>query len=204
MGVLPDGRVFYFNGLEGQENATRNPLAGAAAVRNSQSRILDLRSGSPVWSAPSTPTGGGSNPDVRPRRSPTDEVETLPGVAGVPGRPGDGPVGSIWGEAGGPAAPPTAPPQDGAANDGDMFCAGIASLPDGRLLIAGGADWHHEAAVTGDEESGLPVEAGLPEVSGLRTTRIFDPRTDSFTETGPNGESAESSTSSGITASPRA
>ncbi|HLF41525.1 MAG TPA: galactose oxidase-like domain-containing protein, partial [Acidimicrobiia bacterium] len=108
-------------------------------------------------------------------------VSGLPGVAGVPGRPGDGLVGSAWGAAGGPGQAPTAPPDDPEANDGDMFCADVASLPDGRLLIAGGADWYNEPGLDSER---LPVPVGVPESEGLRATRVFDPVTGSFQQAG--------------------
>ena len=175
MGMLADGRVFYFSGLEGQENSAPGPSAGD--MRDSPSRLLDLRSGAPQWSTPSTPTGGASNPD-----RPGDPAGAAAGLAGVPGRPGDGLVGSAWGTAGGPEMAPTAPPEDAEANDGDMFCADIASLADGRLLIMGGGDWYTEPGVSapGDDTGGI----GLSEVEGLRSARIFDPVTSSFTQAG--------------------
>lgn len=185
MGMLPDGRVFYFNGLEGQENAhPGTPGETSAALRNSSSRLLDLRSGSPVWATPSNPGGGASNPDVKPDSAPVNPL-SVPGVAGVPGRPGDGLVGSAWGQLGGPAQQPTSPPDDPQDNDGDMFCADITSLPDGRLLIAGGADWYNEPGLTGPEAANVPpAHVGVPEAEGLRSARIFDPRTDTFAQAG--------------------
>jgi hypothetical protein len=176
MGMLADGRVFYHSGLEGQENASPGP--NSAAMRDSPSRLLDLRTGAPQWSLPSTPAGGASNPDTG-----GDQASTAAGLAGVPGRPGDGLVGSAWGTAGGPEMAPTAPPEDPEANDGDMFCADIASLPDGRLLIAGGGDWYDEPRVEAPGDMQTPG-VGLPEVEGLRSARIFDPVTSTFIQTG--------------------
>jgi hypothetical protein len=179
MGMLADGRVFYYSGLEGQENSAPGPTSGD--MRDSPSRLLDLRSGTPEWSTPSTPGGGASNPDVRPDGPTGDPAGAAAGLAGVPGRPGDGLVGSAWGTAGGPEMAPTAP-DDPQANDGDMFCADIASLADGRLLIMGGGDWYNEpgVGVPGDDTAGV----GLPEVGGLRSARIFDPVTSTFTQAG--------------------
>jgi hypothetical protein len=186
MSVLPDGRLFYFNGLEGQENVDRGAVGETATeMRDSVSRILDLRSGTPQWSTPSNPTGGSGNPNIAPPDSPADPAKTAPGTAGVPGRAGDGLVGSAWGGAGGPEQSPTAPPNDDQANDGDMFCADVASLPDGRLLIAGGADWYSEPGVAAGGDPVPPVQAGLPEAEGLRSTRILDPRTDTITPVSP-------------------
>jgi hypothetical protein len=181
MGMLGDGRVFYYSGLEGQENAAPGP--SSADMRDSPSRLLDLRTGTPDWSTPSTPGGGASNPDTRPGGPTGDPAGAVAGLAGVPGRPGDGLVGSAWGTAGGPEMAPTAPPDDPEANDGDMFCSDIASLGDGRLLIMGGGDWYDEPGVGvpgGEDTAGV----GLPEVEGLRSSRIFDPATSTFIQTG--------------------
>ena len=187
--VLPDGRVFYFNGFEGQENAGRASMDAAPAMRDSTSRLLDLRGGAPTWTVPAVPTGGASNPNLDPGRAATPRPADVTGLAGVPGRPGDGLVGSTWGQLGGPSEAPTAPPNDPQANDGDMFCADVAQLPDGRLLIAGGSDWYDEPGLEGSDkgpDSGrLPGHVGLAEAEGLRSTRIFDPATDSFTAAEP-------------------
>ena len=182
MGVLPSGRIFYFNGLEGQENVDRGvPTGRSVKMRDSASRLLDLRSGEPVWSIPAGPQGGGTNDGIKPGGSTADEAARAPGIAGVPGRPGDGLVGSAAGLAGAPEQEPTAPPDDEQANDGDMFCADLASLADGRLLIAGGADWYNEPGV---EAEGAPVPIGVPEAEGLRSTRLFDPVTETFSQAG--------------------
>ncbi|MGH8976229.1 MAG: hypothetical protein ACRD0C_23820, partial [Acidimicrobiia bacterium] len=89
MGMLPDGRVFYYSGLEGQENAAAGP--SSTDMRDSPSRLLDLRTGTPEWTTPTTPTGGGSNPEAG--ASADDPADAAAGLAGVPGRPGDGLVG---------------------------------------------------------------------------------------------------------------
>ncbi len=59
MAVLPDGRVFFFDGLESQENA-RRPAGPWPEPANGhgQARILDLRSGAPEWTEPGLPAGG--------------------------------------------------------------------------------------------------------------------------------------------------
>jgi hypothetical protein len=179
MGMLPDGRVFYYSGLEGQENAAPGP--SSSDMRDSPSRLLDLRTGTPQWTTPTTPTGGAANPDTGAGVPGGNPGAAVAGLAGVPGRPGDGLVGSAWGTAGGPEMAPTAAPDDPEANDGDMFCGDIASLGDGRLLIMGGGDWYNEPGLpAGNDTPG----AGLPEVEGLRSARIFDPLTSTFSPTG--------------------
>ena len=53
--------------------------------------------------------------------------------------------------------------------EGDIFCAGHAFLPDGKLLVAGGTYKY-------DGLSGL-----FPPFSGLEHTYIFDPKDHSWT-----------------------
>ena len=172
--VLPDGRVLYFNGLEGMENAD-GALAMQYAVRgaNGQARLLDLRSGTPTWTRPA-PRAAEVDPAEYPERA--DPF----GVAGLPGRPGDGPAGSAVGAiAPGVAQPPTSPPDDKADNDQDLFCADVTLLPDGRVLAVGGTDYYNEPAVL-DTKNGDPADVGLIELGGLRATRLYDPATNTF------------------------
>ena len=180
--VLGDGRVLYFHGLEGQEGAGPATAASLApSSRNSQARVLDVRAGTPRWSAPTPPTGTHANPNIEPgHRSHEDPL----GAAGVPGRPGDGVVGSTWGGLGGPAHEPASSPDDPAPNDGDMFCADLTALPDGRILIAGGTDWYNEPSVL-DRNEGAPADVGLLEAEGLRSASLFDPASNTFTPAAP-------------------
>lgn len=180
--VLPDGRILYFNGVEGDENIGRLFFTEAApAARNSQARLLDLRSGVLRWDVPAPVDGGGSNPNITPGHRSTDDPL---GMAGVPGRPGDGLVGSTWGSLGGPPHDPTSSPDDAPANDIDLFCGDVTHLPDGRLLAAGGTDWYNEPDVM-QKDRGDPADIGLVELEGLRMARVFDPRTGSFSSTAP-------------------
>jgi hypothetical protein len=179
--VLNDGRIFYFNGLESQENTRGpSPFSLAPSSRNSQARILDLRSGTPQFEVPKQDRGGQTNPNITPGHKSYDDPL---GALGVPGRPGDGFVGSTWGELGGPPHDPTSSPDDVSDNDGDMFCADLTTLPDGRLLIAGGTDFYNEPAVL-DRNQGDPADVGVIEIEGLRNTNLFDPKTNSFSPGG--------------------
>jgi hypothetical protein len=180
--VLPDGRIFYFNGAEGDENV-EHAYAGefAPSSRNSQSRVLDLRTGVPQWVVPTPADGGGRNPNIKPGHKSTDDPL---GMAGVPGRPGDGLVGSTWGALGGPPHDPWSTPDDSQANSADLFCSDVTQLPDGRLLMAGGTDWYNEPDVM-QKDRGDPADVGFFELEGLRMGRVFDGRTNSFTLTEP-------------------
>jgi hypothetical protein len=177
--VLPDGRIVYYNGLEATENAEPGPLPAGKlppASRDSQTRVLDLRSGTPTFTVPAQGRGGQSNENIKDGQKSEDNVL---GYLGVPGRPGDGLVGSLAGAAGVPEQQPTSPPDDTAANDGDMFCADVVSLPDGRVLAVGGTDWYNEPAVM-DRNNGDPADVGVTELEGLPNANLFDPETDTW------------------------
>ncbi|MGH9040142.1 MAG: hypothetical protein ACRDZ3_07920 [Acidimicrobiia bacterium] len=65
--VLPDGRVFYYNGIESEQNA-KGPSAFSLSPssRDSQARLLDLRSGTPQFTEPTPDRGGQTNPNIKP------------------------------------------------------------------------------------------------------------------------------------------
>ncbi|MDQ3945985.1 MAG: DUF1929 domain-containing protein [Actinomycetota bacterium] len=179
--VLPDGRVFYYNGIESQENAEGpSAMSLSPSSRDSQARVLDLRSGTPQFVVPAQDRGGQSNPNIEEGRQSYDDPL---GAIGVPGRPGDGFVGSVAGELGVPEHPPTSTPDDSQENDGDMFCADLTSLSDGRVLVVGGTDWYNEPAVL-DRDKGDPADVGVIELEGLRNANLFDPETNSFSPAG--------------------
>jgi hypothetical protein len=67
---------------------------------------------------------------------------------------------------------------DSVNNDGDLFCADLNLLADGRVITAGGTAYYQEPGVPGYKDYG-----GI-ELNGLRNTRIFDPRTNSWSEAG--------------------
>jgi hypothetical protein len=180
--VLGDGRIFYFNGLESQENARGASVPSLPpSSRNSQARVLDVRSGTPRWVLPTPARGTHTNPNIKPGHKSYDDPV---GAAGVPGRPGDGFVGSTWGSLGGPPHDPTSSPDDPAPNDGDMFCADLTVLPNGKVLIAGGTDWYDEPSIM-DRNQGDPADVGAGEVEGVRSASLFDPASDTFTPAAP-------------------
>ena len=117
--VLKDGRVLYWNGIEGSENSKVFVSDSGEETEDSSSRLLN----------PMIDKGdnGSNDPD---------------GMAGVPGRPGDGLVGSTLGKA--HKVKSSSPPDDRTDNDGDMFCSYQILLDDGRVLSAGGTDWYNE------------------------------------------------------------
>lgn len=62
-------------------------------------------------------------------------------------------------------------------NAGALFGSHESFLPDGRLLIQGGTDYSADPGV-----NGLPF--GVVELTGLKATRIYDPKTNTFQQTG--------------------
>ena len=62
-------------------------------------------------------------------------------------------------------------------NDGSMFCTDLVFLADGSVLITGGTDYYAEPAA-GD--SGY----GVVELEGTKAARIFDPKTETFSQSG--------------------
>jgi hypothetical protein len=150
---LYDGRVLFWNGLEGLENVRENTTLEAGRVsRDAQSRLLDLSGAAATFSTPSPNRGGAVNPEIAAGNSPDDP----------------------W------------------ANDGDLFCTDQVSLAGGMILAAGGTDWYDRAPAGApvDPADFLPIPADaetIAELEGLRNTRIFDPATSRWTQTGHMG-----------------
>jgi hypothetical protein len=185
--ITPDGRVFYWSGLDESsvENATVPEIG--PEMRNSRSRLLDLRAGLPRFTVPSHDDGGARDPNIGPEGCPAGDPL---GVAGVPGRPGDGLVGSLAGGAitgtgTGVQHQPTCTPNTGVSNSGDLFCADVASMADGRFLVVGGTSWYNEPGDGIDRGHGFPADVGAVELQGLRSARIFDPSRNDWEQVAP-------------------
>ncbi len=65
-------------------------------------------------------------------------------------------------------------------NDGALFGSHQSFLPDGRILVQGGTDYSLDPGVDG-------IPFGAVELTGLKATRIYDPESNSFTQTGDTG-----------------
>ncbi|HVE98275.1 MAG TPA: galactose oxidase early set domain-containing protein [Mycobacteriales bacterium] len=75
--VLADGRLLYWDALEGMEDVELSTAAEyGARAQNDQTRLLSLRGARPTWAAP-TPADGGANPGGAP------EEPAVPGGPGV-------------------------------------------------------------------------------------------------------------------------
>lgn len=139
--VLPNGKVLYWNALEGTENvkSTIVPDFGRVAP-NDQSRVLDPRT--KTFTAPAQVTGGAN-------------------LAGNANRE--------------PLVPSLVDSDRG--GEGALFCSDQNFLPDGRVIVQGGTSYYNDPGL--DQ---LPV--GVLELEGLRNTRIYDPKTNNWTQAG--------------------
>jgi hypothetical protein len=147
--LLKDGRILYFNALEGTENVEYSALleVGSALV-NDQTRVLTLNKNKnkASWISPS-PVDAGANPDG-------NDSDTLdPGL-----------ISSVDID--------TA--DDRTNNDGALFCADLVGLPNGELLAVGGTDYYGEPGVS-TELFGDPVQFGLAELEGLKISAVGIP-----------------------------
>lgn len=62
-------------------------------------------------------------------------------------------------------------------NDGALFCSDVVALADGSILAAGGTDYYFEPGVEG-------IPFGVTELEGLKAARIFDPATNTWSQSG--------------------
>jgi hypothetical protein len=147
--VLRDGRILYWNALEGIEEVQLTVVAeGGERIQNDQSRVMTLGpSGSASWTTP-TPPDGGANPGGQ------EGEYLLPGVS------------------------PPSPFTNSPTNDGALFCADQKQLADGRILTVGGTNYYLEPQLAPN------VPFGISELEGLKNARIFDPATNTWSQTG--------------------
>ena len=151
--TLPDGRVLYWNALEGTENIKTSIVSEFGYVTvNDQSRLLKLSGGKPTWAQPS-PVDGGANPngyDNEPTfEPPASTTETY--------------------------------------NDGALFCSDQTFLPDGRIIASGGTAYYDDPAPGPFGDPALQAMSGglgIVELEGLRNSRIFNPETNRWSQSG--------------------
>ncbi len=174
--VLDDGTVVFWNGIENTEgNVDTLVLFEAGRVlRDSRVRGLDLNGDSPVFrdiafDDVESPVASYDSP----------VTENPLGVIGT-GKPGDGPVGSTVGRV--VSTDASAPHDDAAANDADMFCSDLAMLPDGRIIVAGGSDFYATGGGVPEDQPGIGG-MGMSEIEGIKTTQIYDDATGTWGQT---------------------
>ncbi len=142
LAIMPNGRILYWNALEGTERVKLSIVAeaGSTGIINDQTRVLTLRGKGrkPRFRRPS-PVDGGANPNGH------DNHEIFPGG------------------------------NSETNNDGALFCSDLVFLPDGRVLATGGTSYYLDPEVA---NTGL----GVSELEGLENTRIFDPKTNTWTQ----------------------
>lgn len=144
--VLPNGKIVYWDGLEGMNRAGLNVVAEFGHVAMSdQARVMDLRGGKPAWQVP-TPDDSGTNKEGYDKNA-----EFIPVL-----------------------------PHDNSnkENDGNLFCANVVQLPGGKVLITGGTAYYSEPSVPGSGGK------GVVELEGIRNSRIFDAKTNTFRPSG--------------------
>ena len=67
MAALPDGRIYYANGIEADENVRYHyELELGDRTRADRTRVLDLRGAGPKWTTPPQEAGASWNPQVKP------------------------------------------------------------------------------------------------------------------------------------------
>jgi len=155
MAQLADGRVLYWDALEGTENIAAGstdsqglPVSsvpdGGRLTVNDESRLLSLGSSGARWTKPSPVDGGAHN---------TSRAEDLP-------------------------LPPPLAATHYAYNDGSLFCADQVFLGNGEVLTTGGTDYYSEPSFPGTDK-------GFIELEGIRNTRVFDPTQDAWVQLAP-------------------
>lgn len=117
--VLADGRILYWNAIEGSEdNDGPVGLTAHTAGADSRSRLLGLDGGGPTWKTPANERGYFPGADAKE-----------PSILNKLDEPSQG---------GSP---------DDRRNDGSLFCSDNTFLPDGQVLTVGGTDYYAEPGV---------------------------------------------------------
>ena len=153
---LADGRLLYWDAVEGTETGTAFGGLNFAATDlgritvNDESRLLTLNqsggiaTGGGTFVAPATVAGGAHS---------TSTAEDLPLPA---------PIAATH----------------YAYNNGSLFCSDQVLLSDGSVLDVGGTDYYTEPTTPGTDK-------GLLELEGIKATRIFSMKVDNWVSARP-------------------
>ncbi len=146
--VLPNGKLLYWDGLEGEENIKYSIVIEYGDIAgNDQSRVLDLKTaGSPSWTKPAPPDGGAKG----------HSMYLLPNAPGPL-------LKAVFNDQG--------------PGSGALFCSDQVLLSNGEVLSPGGTDYYAEPRIPG-------TPFGVAELQGLTNTRIYNPRTNTWTQAG--------------------
>lgn len=182
--VLPDGRLLYWNGLEGSENGDLwvGSADGTIIVENSRVRLLDLRSGSPRWTTSALERGTTDEPQAGAATQDmfcSDQKLLHNGsvlVAG--GSRWDVPDDTRFPEPRGVTATRIFDPaSDSFRSVGEMreprWYPSLVTLPDGRVMVASGV--RRVIASFTDPN---------PALSQVKLTEIYDASTQSWEDAG--------------------
>jgi hypothetical protein len=150
-------RLVYFNGLENTESIKLSLVTEFGQIAaNDQTRVMTVDAGAPANSCwtPPSPVDAGANPNG------ADNEYLLPPDTFPPGFPiqETNGVGKATGE-------------------GALFCADLVQLADGKILAAGGTSWYSEPYIAA-------LDIGIAELAGLKNTRIFDPASNTWSQSG--------------------
>lgn len=126
---LADGRILYWDALEGTENlafgSTNSAVPdGGRITVNDESRLLNFTDNGPSWAKPSPVDGGAHNPY-------TGEKLPLPAPLA--------------------ATQPT-------YNDASLFCSDQVFLSNGSVLTVGGTDYYSEPTIPGTNKGVIELE----------------------------------------------
>jgi hypothetical protein len=186
MVMLPDGRILYWGGLTGLEDCDSHLAIDAGECgQPSPTRILDVRSGTPVWATPTPENGGGDDLFCTDQRLLVDGRVVAAGGTIYRSDPVDFPD----------VAPGTSPGGTAelfGSNDTRTFdytnntwtlrndmhygrwYPTLVTLPNGKLFVASGV----ERLIYNDK------------LLNVHQTETWDPATNVWTENGPTGESS--------------
>lgn len=199
--VLPDGRIAYWNGVQGSEAANISLVFQAPIPEESKSRVLDLGAylasgadprATASWSTPDPEDGGGGDLFCSDQRQlPDGRVIAVGGsdwsnedeALGLPERLGRTELygrknarilsadGATWAQA--------------AEMHHGRWYPTLLTLPDGRLFVASGVRrlvYNSSLAPGANPPGNL-----LPE--NVRETEVYDPATNTWTDNGDSGTS---------------
>lgn len=152
--LLDDNRILYFNSLEGTEDAEFSIFFEAGTVVTNDQSRVMTLNGSEAQWIRPENVDGGAVNENR-------QNLLKPFAALTRFLPASIDTGD-----------------DQINNDGALFCSDLEMLADGRVMAVGGTDYYFEPGIK------APIAIGLSELEGIRNSRIFNPRTNSWSKTG--------------------